>query len=58
MKDMDLCPGGNCLLRMTCERHFWWLQLDDDKEDMHWEMEPLYDGVSCRLYEQMKYYGQ
>jgi len=56
MKDIDLCPGGNCPLRMTCERYFWWLQADDD-DGCHWEVEPAYEGDKCRLYIQKEYYG-
>ena len=57
MKDLDLCPGTDCPLRMTCERYTQWLSLEPDEESYHWEITtPYWDG-HCELYIPMKYYG-
>lgn len=55
-KDLDICPGGDCPLRTTCERYFWWLQLDDE-DGTYMEIEPAYVGNNCLLYKRREYYG-
>lgn len=56
MKDLDLCPGGNCPLRMSCERHHWWMQIDDDIDGYHYEIEPMYNGNECELFVRNEYF--
>ncbi len=55
----ELCPGEYCPLKMTCQRHMWWIQAVEYEEDpKYWEMLPAYKNGKCHMYEPKGYYGQ